>query len=343
MNTQPQAIAFTFSGRSWEYFKIWIVNLFLTIITLSLYYPWAKVRKHRYFYGNTYLNNTPFAYLARPITLLKGWLIALALMATYVVLSSIEPAAGIGFLLLLFIATPWLVVRAIAFRARNSAYRNIRFNFRPAYGEAVMVFILLPIFAVITLGLGAPYVIYRQWRFIVNNSAYGSSDFTSNARPGQFYVVFGKAIGALFVLGILIAVLGFSIYKLYSEYWMLVMLSGAVAALVAYYLALFIVGVYIYARVQNLVWGNTQLESHHLSSTIRARDVLWIWFSSAVAIALSAGLLIPWAQIRFARYRIENLAIAGDGNFDHFVASKQGDVRATGEEIGEVFGINFGL
>ncbi len=46
-------IIFKFHGNASEYFGIWIVNILLTIITLSLYAPWAKVRRLRYFYGNT--------------------------------------------------------------------------------------------------------------------------------------------------------------------------------------------------------------------------------------------------------------------------------------------------
>ena len=40
-------LGFTASGS--EYFRIWIVNLLLTLGTLGLYYPWARVRKLRYF------------------------------------------------------------------------------------------------------------------------------------------------------------------------------------------------------------------------------------------------------------------------------------------------------
>ncbi|MFT6387486.1 MAG: hypothetical protein ACJAUP_000857 [Cellvibrionaceae bacterium] len=40
-----------FEGKGFEYFKIWMVNILLTIVTLGLYYPWAKVRHLRYFYG----------------------------------------------------------------------------------------------------------------------------------------------------------------------------------------------------------------------------------------------------------------------------------------------------
>ena len=38
-----------FSGRGGEYFRIWIVNLVLTILTFGIYSAWAKVRTKRYF------------------------------------------------------------------------------------------------------------------------------------------------------------------------------------------------------------------------------------------------------------------------------------------------------
>ena len=44
---------FEFTGSGSEYFKIWIVNVLLTIVTLGIYSAWAKVRRLRYFYNNT--------------------------------------------------------------------------------------------------------------------------------------------------------------------------------------------------------------------------------------------------------------------------------------------------
>lgn len=43
---------FRFTGNGREYFRIWIVNTLLTILTLGIYSAWAKVRKKRYIYGN---------------------------------------------------------------------------------------------------------------------------------------------------------------------------------------------------------------------------------------------------------------------------------------------------
>ncbi|HAG47009.1 MAG TPA: DUF898 domain-containing protein, partial [Gammaproteobacteria bacterium] len=61
-----------FTGSGGEYFRIWIVNLVLTILTLGIYSAWAKVRTKRYFYRNTIIGGSPFEYHARPIQILKG-------------------------------------------------------------------------------------------------------------------------------------------------------------------------------------------------------------------------------------------------------------------------------
>ena len=37
----------TFDGPAAEYFRIWIVNLLLTLLSLGVYSAWAKVRKAR--------------------------------------------------------------------------------------------------------------------------------------------------------------------------------------------------------------------------------------------------------------------------------------------------------
>ena len=53
-----------FRGRGGEYFRIWIVNIALSVLTLGIYTAWAKVRTQRYFYGNTYLAGESFVYHA---------------------------------------------------------------------------------------------------------------------------------------------------------------------------------------------------------------------------------------------------------------------------------------
>ncbi|MBI3775628.1 MAG: DUF898 family protein [Gammaproteobacteria bacterium] len=88
-----RTIPLEFTGNAREYFGIWIVNVFLTLLTLGIYTAWAKVRTKRYFYNNTLFDRTPFDYLANPIAILKGWLIAMAVMVCYTVLTHFYPRA----------------------------------------------------------------------------------------------------------------------------------------------------------------------------------------------------------------------------------------------------------
>src|SRR6478752_6569663 len=85
-----------FEGSGGEYFKIWIVNLALTIVTLGIFSAWAKVRSKRYFYGNTFIAGHNFEYHGQPIRILIGRLIALGLLLVYSISANISPLlAGI--------------------------------------------------------------------------------------------------------------------------------------------------------------------------------------------------------------------------------------------------------
>src|SRR5436305_11873488 len=46
----PRNLPLSFTGSGSEYFRIWIVNALLSIITLGIYSAWAKVRTLQYFY-----------------------------------------------------------------------------------------------------------------------------------------------------------------------------------------------------------------------------------------------------------------------------------------------------
>ena len=67
---------FQFEGSATEYFKIWIVNVLLAIVTLGVYSAWGKVRTESYFYGNTIVNGSSFRYTGDPVKILKGRIIS---------------------------------------------------------------------------------------------------------------------------------------------------------------------------------------------------------------------------------------------------------------------------
>jgi uncharacterized membrane protein YjgN (DUF898 family) len=139
-----------FKGKASEYFGIWIVNLLLSLITLGIYSAWAKVRRKKYFYNNTLIDNVGFDYHAKPKAILKGRIIAFAFFAAYGVSANIHPFLPAVFLLILSIAVPWLVVRGSIFNARNTSHRGLRFDFVGTLREAIRVYIVLPLMSAFT-------------------------------------------------------------------------------------------------------------------------------------------------------------------------------------------------
>src|SRR6266540_1202001 len=151
------AVSLKFTGKAGEYFRIWIINICLSVVTLGIYSAWAKVRRKRYFYGNTLLDDAAFDYLADPKAILKGRIVVVAAFAVYSVAGQINPLAGLLLALVFLGVLPWLVIRALRFNAVNSAHRNVRFGFRPGYGEMVRLLTLPVVLVPLTLGLLYPY------------------------------------------------------------------------------------------------------------------------------------------------------------------------------------------
>jgi len=164
-------LPFYFSGAAREYFGIWIVNTVLKIVTFGVYSAWAKVRKRRWFYGNTRLDGHAFEYLAEPKALFKGWLIGVGALLLYSAAGKIDPLLAIPAGIALYLAIPWVIVRSRMFNNRNSSHRNIRFGFRANYREAYTVYAWLPLLSTLSLGLLYPYTVYRQRKFHVEQSS----------------------------------------------------------------------------------------------------------------------------------------------------------------------------
>ena len=141
---------FYFTGTGGEYFRIWIVNLILSILTLGIYSAWAKVRTNRYFYGNTQVDNTGFEYHAKPLAILKGRLLAVALLLVYVLAGQMFPAAGVAFMLLLLLATPWVIWKSMQFNARMTSFRNVRFGFSGSLLDSYRYILFIPLIPLLT-------------------------------------------------------------------------------------------------------------------------------------------------------------------------------------------------
>lgn len=230
-----------FTGRAGEFFKIWIVNLLLTIITFGIYGAWAKVRTKRYFYGNTRLGNKAFDYLATPMMILKGRLIAIGLLIVYIMLSNFFPLFGGVFLILLGVIAPWIIWRSLKFNLRMSAYRNVRFWFNGGVGRMYWILgltLLIPIVVTAIVGAGLfvsvgfhtqqgvqqnvgimvgvfvlaaylpfPYIQKLFAEYYLNHIRYGQGQFHARLSTWKYFVPYLIVIAVLIGMTILMGIL----------------------------------------------------------------------------------------------------------------------------------------
>lgn len=335
---------FVFDGRASEYFRIWIVNLALTLLSLGIFSAWAKVRSERYFYGSTRLAGVPFEYTAKPLPILKGRIIAVSLFSAYIVAGQYSLFMQLGLALLIAVLTPWLIVRGAAFRARYSSWRGLNFRFIPDYGEAYIRFLVLGLPLILTLGLLYPWVKGKQKAFIVENHRFGGSWFKFLLSPGRFYppylIAWGVLSAWMFVFSmIMVGVVMASAARNDGApaTWLVFAMTGFM------YLGYFVVLAFLAASIANLIYNHIDIDGRRLRSTLKGRQLLWIYASNTIAILGSAGLLIPWAKIRLAQYRADCLCLLAADDFNGMLAERAIGVDATAAEVDGLFDIDIGL
>ena len=331
-----------FTGSAREYFRIWIVNLFFTLVTLGIYSAWAKVRKKRYFYGSTRLDGDTFDYFASPKTILKGRIVAAGLFVIYALSTELWPLSTYGFWGAFAIVLPWLVVRALAFNARNSGYRGIRFDFSATAWQAARIYIFMPLVVLVSLGFAYPWLAARQREFVVSHHWFGIDGFECKVSVGRFFGIY--LLAGLMMLGVMVPAFGIIVGASFLRDWP-ESLDWLKFALPTGLMYLGYAAVYAYAQANtaNAMWAGVRGPGVRFSCTLRAGKLARLYIQNIVAVVLSAGLLIPWAIVRTLQYRLENFAMLVEQERVHDASPDLDRVGATGQELGDIFNLDLGL
>jgi uncharacterized membrane protein YjgN (DUF898 family) len=373
---EPRPFVFTATGEA--YFRIWIVNLLLTIVTVGIYSPWAKVRRLRFFYGNTLFDGSPFEFHGSPLALFKGRLIGGLLLIAYTQAAKVSLTLWAIVIVALLALMPWLLWKSFRFRLANSSYRGIHFAFDGTLGQAYLVFVplmlmvlgpaLTPLLLVTIKEAGAseprtffivyavvvgialllsPWFYFRLRAYQHRNARIGATPFMFDGRLNSAYAIGGKAfvLGAFFLL---VGLFGGAIAG--GLTWIATKQLGPISALriagyagiPVFYLIMISGWSFTKAMVQNFVWNHSILADARFVSNV-GRSHLWgIEALNLLLTLITLGFFWPFAVVRSMRYRIESLGWGGAS--DALVAvSYDAKVGATGEETAELFGLDIAL
>ena len=139
----------SFEGNGAELFGILMKNFFLNLLTLGIYYPWAKAKQLRYYYGSSRIHGSDFQFHGTGREMFIGLTKALVVLA---VLNFIYEGILAGnlsesllfltvslylsiFFLLILIAS----VGARRYRMSRTSWRGIRFRFLGTFKDTVIL------------------------------------------------------------------------------------------------------------------------------------------------------------------------------------------------------------
>lgn len=331
---EPTTRRFAFGGTAMAYFKIWIVNLVLTIITLGIYSPWAKVRRLRYFYGNTHLDGKSFDFTANPKRILIGRLIAIVL---YLIMSTVTQFSAemtiAGFVLAIM---PWLLRSTLRFMARNSQFNNVRFGFGGSLGMAYGLMITVLLLSFISFGLLMPATWWMFKRYQFDNTYFGKLKFSFHTTIWDMYKATLLPMALIAVLVGILAGLSHIMPRTDSGGTSGILMMGYIHW--GIFLATLLIVPLMQGYVHQAIWGKLTLgDNRFVLVNFSPLKFAFISLTNVIATILSVGLLHPWAAVRMHRYKTETLALSVVDDFDALTTPSADNVSPLAEEISDVF------
>ncbi|WP_323140670.1 YjgN family protein [Massilia phyllosphaerae] len=364
----PAPLSLSFSGSGAEYFRIWIVNLLLSVATLGIYSAWAKTRRLQYFYRNTHLAGASFDFRGDPKAILRGRLLAVAVLGAYHYAFGLSRTTGLVIVAVLLLGLPFMMRSALRFRLSNTWYRGLPFGFSGSVKHAYLVY-LLPIalvvvpsaLAALTLApglLGAFFLLYLLWplmhgamrRYQHRHLVYGDQQASfplSIFRLALPYLQgFLVSLAIMLILGIVLIILGAIVGvtsagaggKKGVDMGMAVVI---IIGIVLFYLSLLMIGPFVAVRLNNRAWSATAFPGVRIDCHMAFWSYFRLQLVNVLLTLLTLGLFRPFAAVRTWRYRIEHLRIDAPEGFEQAThAARRRPAAAAGDGVADFIGVD---
>jgi uncharacterized membrane protein YjgN (DUF898 family) len=301
-----------FHGRGSEYFKILLVNTILTILTLGLYYPWAKERKLKYLYSKNTFEETPFVFSGTGKEMFKGFIRAFALLILlyaaffYLYLNG----AVVSALLLLYgsllALVPVALHGAYRYRMAKTTWKGIRFGYTGDRGQLVGLFVKGLLLTLLTFGIYSAWFAVNLRRYMISNIKVGNARFVYNAEGGDYFW--------LNVKGYILTVLTLGIYLFW---WQKDQFEFFV--------------------------NNTRLEQEDdavfFHSKATGGDFAALMIPNFLIVLFTLGIGYAWTVTRTMNFVMNNIEASGYYSFESLVQSQHDYSDATAEDVADMLDI----
>ncbi|MDP7215719.1 MAG: YjgN family protein [Rhodospirillales bacterium] len=364
--TKSAAAALTFHGRPWPLFRIFIVNLILTILTLGFYRFRGKTRIRRYLWSHTAFGDERLEYTGTAKQLFLGFLIAVFLVLIplfggvegwrhYQEIGDPEDMGlsdSVEFAAVVYLI-PVALYRTRRYRLSRSKWRGIGATQTGSswlYGAMTLGSYVL---TVLTLGLAWPFCSTRLMAYKINNTWLGGSRFSFTAKAAPLYPHFLAVLGVSLVCLLLpimaVAVMAWPALALLMGEFSLANLQGLGHFLNTYFFLSF--GIILLAVIlSRLPWnwykarelsyftGQTRLRDLTFAADISGWNLLKLRIGNFFLLVLTLGLALPVVYVRICRFMASHLRVGNAARISAIVQNSKESSR-TGEGLADVFDV----
>lgn len=223
LNTEKKR--FNYLGKGTEFAIIFFKNILLTILSLGLYYPWAKTERLKYHYQATELDTTRFNYNGTGKEAFKGFIKIYGIILLFYILiiygtlskntTVTFVALGIFYLFLLLI-TPFALHGAARYKSSKSSWKGIHFKYLGDRMELFWKFLSGFLLTFFTLGIYGAWFSIDLRKYILSHLRFGnlSFDFT-----GSGETLFWMKLKFILLFPITIGIYSFWHFKNLCEFY----------------------------------------------------------------------------------------------------------------------------
>lgn len=307
-----------FNGKALDYLLIILKTTVLTLVTLGLYYPWARAERLRFLMNHTKLGPHAFSFNGNgkeiAIGYIKGLLVYGGIYAGIIYsgrLSGESPALGAAlslvFMALFYGLLPLAVWGGKAYRLSRTRYRSIYFSVDRQQRNAFLKRYALDLILVpVTLGFYLPVLLYNLQKNLTNATRWGNVPFSFTARLSDSYWL---SIKNAFLMWIT-----FGIYTPFAI-----------------------------AKRMNFDANHTRIgDQTFVRAQIKGGDVFALLFVPLLVTTVTLGLAYPWVTV-WARQRLmQRFAVLGHIDFSS-VRQNKDLTSADGETMSDLWGVDMSL
>ena len=197
---QIDAHPLEFSGSGGGYFRVWAVNVLLSIITLGFYTPWARRRTAQYFYSHSLVADSPLEFTAQQRKMVVGFVLLVLLTLAYkIAVETGQDTAVALFLLGGAALAPYIWGSAMRFRLGATRWRGLRLQFTARWREVYIA--SWPVFALALVWIGVVFGLQ------VLAPEAGEAAQQAGAKARKALPSVSWAMGGVLLLGIVLSLL----------------------------------------------------------------------------------------------------------------------------------------